>query len=704
MVISTRLLLALFSACWRFRVLCAGVLLMVAATAVAQVPAKQWDRTYGGSGYDGLASMYPTTDGGYILGGTTSSSMSGDKSQPSRGRMDYWVVKIDAQGTKQWERGFGGDNDDYLLSVQQTADGGYVLGGYSRSDVSGDKTAPGRPGIAGQVMDFWVVKIDAQGTKQWDKTYGGNSDDIFAALQQTTDGGYILGGKSYSGLSNDKSQAGRGLGDYWIVKIDAQGTKQWDRTVGTSLDDALQCLQQTADGGYVVGGWAGPGPVGDRSQPGRGSNDYWVVKLDAQGTKQWDKTYGGNNSDLLQSVRQTADGGYILAGHSDSDASGDKAQGHFGNNSGYNYDYWIVKVDGAGALQWERTYGGAAIESANEVRQTADGGYAIGGGSTSGVSFDKTQPNQGDNSGYDFDYWLLKLDATGAKQWDRTYGGNATDNLESLHQTPDGGYLLAGYSASALSSDKTQATLGLADFWLVKLGPVVLPVVPAVAISGDSVLCPGRALTLTAGAMPAPTSYRWSTGATTASITVSQAGTYSVVATFSAGLTSSRQFRVRAGVAAPLPVLVLGADTTLCDGATLVLRALVPAGPGLRYRWSDGSSAPTLLVQQAGTYSLEITSACESRRATRVVASASCLAIPTIITPNGDPQNEHFVVKGLGAAQWSLNIYNRWGRQVYTSVNYRNEWGSGAAPGVYYYILRSATASRAYRGWFEVAP
>ncbi|UOQ99669.1 gliding motility-associated C-terminal domain-containing protein [Hymenobacter sp. 5317J-9] len=698
MVVSTPRWFSDFAAFWRTVLLCAAVLLAVAARVAAQTPAKLWDKTYGGNGSEGPGRMYPTADGGYVVAGSSTSGISGDKSQASRGGSDYWVIKIDAQGTKQWDRTFGGNRDDILRSLQQTADGGY-----SDSGVSGDRTVPSQPGLGGLfATDYWVVKLDAQGNKQWDRAYGGDDADLFEVLLQTADGGYLFGGKSYSGVSGVKSEANLGVGDYWVVKTDAQGNKQWDRTFGGNSDDALTCLHQNPDGTYLLGGYSFSPASGNRTQPSRGSNDYWLIKLDAQGNRLWERAIGGNNSDLLQSLYQTQDGGYILAGSSDSDASGEKSQGHYGNNSGYNYDYWVVKTDAAGAVQWEHTYGGAAIENANVVRPTRDGGYVVGGVSSSGVSFDKTQPNQGDGGGYDMDYWVLKISANGTKQWDRSYGGNSNDYLYSLAQTTDGGYLLSGYSGSGLSSDKTQSTAGISDFWLIRLGPVAAPVAPPVTISGDSVLCPGRSVTLVAAASPAPTAYRWNTGATTASITVAQAGLYSVTATFSTGLSSTRQFRVLANAAPPVPSFTLGADTTLCEGAALVLRAPGPASSGLSYRWSDGSSGPTLLVQQPGTYSLEISSACETRTARRTVTAASCLLIPTIITPNGDQQNEHFVVKGMGAAAWSLDVYNRWGRKVYTTAKYSNDWGSGAAPGMYYYVLRLAASARVYKGWFEV--
>jgi len=158
------------------------------------------------------------------------------------------------------------------------------------------------------------LNLSAQSTpsKQWDKDFGGNGGDQLNFSQQTSDGGYILGGYSFSGISGDKTEASRGSNDFWVVKIDANGAKQWDKRFGGTGSDALNSLQQTSDGGYILGGTSSSGISGDKTEASRGGNDFWVVKIDANGTKQWDKRFGGSGSDNLNSVRQTSEGGYIL--------------------------------------------------------------------------------------------------------------------------------------------------------------------------------------------------------------------------------------------------------------------------------------------------------------------------------------------------------------------------------------------------------
>jgi hypothetical protein len=226
---------------------------------------------------------------------------------------------------KQWDKRFGGTNDDKLLSFQQTTDGGYILGGYSFSGISGDKTQ----NLWGNV-DYWIVKTDSLGNKEWDKDFGGTDDDVLFSIQQTVEGGYILGGVSKSNISGDKTQNSYGNYDYWIVKTDSLGNKQWDKDFGGTDDDELNSIRQTTDGGYILVGYSLSDSSGDKTQDLWGGWDYWIVKTDSLGNKQWEKDFGGTDFDFLISIQQTADGGYILAGYSFSGISGNKTQNSWG--------------------------------------------------------------------------------------------------------------------------------------------------------------------------------------------------------------------------------------------------------------------------------------------------------------------------------------------------------------------------------------
>ena len=221
---------------------------------------------------------------------------------------------------------------------------------------------------------------------------------------------------------------------------------------------------------------------------------------------------------------------------------------------------------------------------------------------------------------------------------------------------------------------------------------------PTLRISGPAVLCTGQPVLLTATGTPTPLTYRWNTGATTPSITVTQPGTYSATAAFPGGPPASAQHVVVASETGP--TLFLGRDTTLCNGSELVLQR--PVGSSFAYRWSDGSTGASLRVREPGTYSLQVTTPCGTQTASRQVAYQPCGKIPNIITPNGDGRNDRFAITIPASGPWALAIYSRWGQRIYRSADYRNEWGAEAAPGVYYYLLQAADNSLPLKGWLEV--
>lgn len=433
-------------------------LILIINLVQAQNPlVKQWDYRYGGTTDEYFFSLQPTADGGYILGGASNSVISGDKTQNTQGTFDYWMIKLNSSGNKQWDKDFGGTEGDYPVSVQQTRDKGYILGGFSGSGIGGDKTQATQGGL-----DYWIVKTDSLGIKQWDKDFGGTSDDYLYALQQTADGGYILGGYSLSGISGDKTQALVGAEDYWVVKTDSLGTKQWDKNFGGTSSDFFQSLQQTSDGGYILGGYSFSGISGDKTQASQGDLDYWIVKINSQGIKQWDKDFGGLSFDNLTSVRQTTDHGYILGGFSQSGISGDKTQTTWNNS----IDYWILKTDSLGIKQWDKDFGGTLNDDDFRIiSQTTDGGYLFSGASYSNIGGDKTENNLGAEQS-----WIVKTDSLGIKQWDKTLRTNSTldDETGFAFQTSDGCYTIANYTNAGTGGDKIQPSWGSYDYWIIK--------------------------------------------------------------------------------------------------------------------------------------------------------------------------------------------------------------------------------------------
>jgi hypothetical protein len=250
--------------------------------------------------------------------------------------------------------------------------------------------------------------------EQWNKTFGGSKEDKGYSVEQTTDGGYIIAGQTYSyGL----------FVDVWLIKTNKNGNEQWNRTFGGSKNDEAYSVQQTSDGGYIITGYYG-----------KSSRDLYLIKTNKSGILQWEKIIGGDQPDVGHSVQQTKDGGYIIGGITCSYGTG-------------NPNMWLVKTDSFGNEQWNRSFGGFLSEKGYSVLQTSDGGYIIIGKLT--------------NAGNGFDIWLIKTNNTGIKQWEKWYGGTKWESGFSIQNTSDGGYIIVGQTESYGE--------GKYDVWLVKI-------------------------------------------------------------------------------------------------------------------------------------------------------------------------------------------------------------------------------------------
>ena len=416
---------------------------------------KQWDKSFGGTDKDYITYLSVTQDGGFLVTGFSASDKSVDKSENTNGAFDYWVVKTDANGTKQWDRSLGGSFDDLIYATVPIADGGTLLVGYSQSGSYNEKSE-GNRGIG---YDYWIMKIDAKGKKVWDKTIGGNHSDLLYAAATTADGGFILAGYSQSNQSGEKTENSKGGNDYWIVKVDANGIKQWDKTIGGAGDDVLRSMVATADGGFILEGQSNSNQSGDKSENSRGGYDYWIVKVNANGVKQWDKTFGGNKDETIGAVVETPDGGLLIGGGSASDLSGEKSEAAKGVS-----DYWVIKIDANGVKQWDKTYGGNGDSFLRSVMPTTNGNFILAGRTTAGKSGDKSEVSLGG-----IDNWLVKINAKGEKIWDKAFGGSDNDVLNAAVPTPDGGFLLGSWANSNQSGDKSENSRGDYDYWIIKV-------------------------------------------------------------------------------------------------------------------------------------------------------------------------------------------------------------------------------------------
>ena len=358
--------------------------LLLVSLAAAQ---QRWTRSYGGTSYDVGSSVRQTSDSGYIITGGTASYGHGFPD------LDMWFIKTNASGDTIWTRTCGGTRNDDGLSVQQTSDSGYVIAGYTLSFGAG-------------AYDIYVIKTSATGDTLWTRTYGGTRDEEGNSVQQTSDGGYIIAGYT--------SSFGAGSFDVYLIKTNASGDTLWTRTYGGGGDDEGNSVRQTADSGYIVAGFT--------SSFGAGNEDIYLVKTNASGDTLWTRTYGGSGYEEGSSVEQTADGGYIVAGYTDS----------FGADSA---DVYLVKTNSAGDTIWTRTYGGSGSDEANALGKTSDGGYIIGGWTSSFGAGSR-------------DVYLVRTNASGDTVWTRTCGGTGIDYGSSVQQTADGGYVAAGYTTS----------------------------------------------------------------------------------------------------------------------------------------------------------------------------------------------------------------------------------------------------------------
>ena len=420
---------------WIVLAICCSFALASPVAAVEPPPALAWNATLGGSGFDYATAIDQTSDGGYIIAGFTESSQSGDVGL-NHGRRDGWVVKVDGVGKHVWNVTLGWGGDDQLYAVQQTSDGGYIVAGTNGGG------------------DYWVVKLDGTGQPVWTTTLGGGETDLAYAVQQTSDGGYVVSGFTNSDQSGDVGLT-HGFGDYWVVKLNGAGQKVWNRTFGGAGGDSATAMDQTSDGGYIIAGVTDSRQSGDVGLTHL-NGDYWVVKLNGAGEKVWATSLGGDREDLARAVTQTSDGGYIVAGTTVSDQSGD-----VGLNHGLG-DCWVVKLNGAGQHVWNRTLGGSKGDLAWAVDQTSDGGCIVTGSTASNQSGDVGLTHGGN------DYWVVKLNEAGETEWNMALGGVGDEEAHAVERTNDGGYVVAGYTSSNQSGD-VGLTHGGGDYWVVKL-------------------------------------------------------------------------------------------------------------------------------------------------------------------------------------------------------------------------------------------
>lgn len=448
-----------------------------------------WEKSYGGKHADYLFDVIPTPDYGFILAGSSVSKKTGNKTEDNRGDLDYWVWKMDDIGELDWQKSFGGAGQDLLRAVLLTNDGGFLLAGSSESGEGLDKKDKSRGDT-----DFWLIKLNAKGGEEWQKTIGGFGQDEVNSIVRTKDGGFVLAGSSGSGISGEKSTDNFGGLDYWVVKIDSKGLIVWQNSFGGIYNDELRSVEMTLDGGFILGGSSNSPEGGNKTEKGLGQSDYWLVKIDDKGLEQWQKAIGGTGDDQLSVVHQTPKGTYILGGNSNSESGESKSTS---NKSGT--DFWLVALDADRQTLWQETYNIGKYDMLTSLVENNDHSMVLGGyaqGELVKKSEGRSQKSevrskkgnalrqaQGDNiteepkmkQGTD-DYVVIKVNDKGDELWRKSVGSDGQDILKKVIETRDGGYLLAGTSKTVLTADggikgtgDKSTGKGSNDFWVVKL-------------------------------------------------------------------------------------------------------------------------------------------------------------------------------------------------------------------------------------------
>lgn len=360
----------------------------------------QWVKIYGDSDRDVAYFIQQTSDGGYVVAG----------GEDSDGYLR--VLKLDSNGSIEWKAAYRGSYYKIPLSFQQTSDGGYIFACHAgRYDVDDNYTYKD---------EIWVIKLNSSGGYDSTSSFGRfiNNGEYARAFQPTDDGGYVLAGETRI--------YGAGGNDIWVSKLNSAGDVEWQMAYGGIENDRVSSLQQTNDGGYILS---------CDTQSFGSSEDIWILKLDSMGNIEWQRNYGGIYEERASSVHQTNDGGYIFAGNTQS----------FGAGGG---DIWIIKLSALGNIEWQQACGGTGEDRACSIQQTADGGYVVGG----------TTSSFGEGGD---DFWILKLSQAGDIELQKTFGTNSGEIARTLRQTSDGGYIAAG-SISSYGS-------GSSDFLVIKL-------------------------------------------------------------------------------------------------------------------------------------------------------------------------------------------------------------------------------------------
>lgn len=413
-------------------------------------PKVNFIKTYGGSKNESAQSIIKTNDGGYIISGFTQ-SVDGDITNKFLDNFDALVLKYDSQDNLEWSSIYGGSDNEKASKIIQDTSGGYILVGFS-SSTDGDLSSN-----AG-ANDIWVVKLNSSGSILWQKSYGFSGNDYGFSIVQTADGGYFIGGiidvSASSGAGNDRPEVRSSKhagGDYWGLRLDSNGNKIWRRYFGGTFTDSAYDVIETQDNGFLLVGSSDSEDVDISSN--KGTYDYWIVKVNKDGDRVWEKSYGGNQIDEARSVINSSDGNFLILGDSRSN-DGDVSSS---NGAG---DVWLIKISQDGNLIWEKSYGGSSFDAGRQIISSSVGGYLLTGNSRS-LDGD-LNTNNGQN-----DVWVIKVDENGKLEWQESFGGSDIDLSYSIAELNDQSIIIVGESSS--SDNDINENKGFTDLLITKI-------------------------------------------------------------------------------------------------------------------------------------------------------------------------------------------------------------------------------------------
>ncbi len=638
-----------------------------------------WEQNYGGVDNDRAETVQQTTDGGYIVAGY-SESQSGDVAD-NYGNFDYWMLKLDATGNLVWEKNYGGSGADFAYSVTEALDGGFVVAG---SSISTDTDVSNNNGL----YDYWIIKTDVNGTLEWEANFGGEAEERAYHVAPASDGGYIIGGYTFSvGIDVGDNNGGT---DYWILKIDANGNFQWENTFGGAATETAFGLQEAFDGGYILAGYA-LSSDGDVSA-NYGNEDYWLVKLSVDGFLQWEKNFGGTDRDRAYALRQSSDGGYIMVGYSESDDL------DVGGNNG-NRDYWVVKL-----IPIENT-----LELGNDTLLCIGASHIL----------DATQPN----AEYEWQDGSTdaELEVTSPGEYSVQVfreGCIFKDTIEIFYATEDlniGNDTLV-CAGEIVTLDATLAAVPNVDYvWqdgtmgalyeVSQAGTYIVEAIvsgcsftdeieveytaPQFSLGQDETICGEGVYVIDPGVPNAD--FLWSDGSTGNELVINESGTYWAEVTIGECLlqdTVEILFK-------EIEDIDLGENTVLCEGEVCLLDATRDRAT---YRWQDNSTDSTFLVTGPGEYWVEVRADfCLLRDTIKVTSCESCMHIPNAFTPNFDGVNDFFrPLSACDLIEYKLQIFNRYGTLVFESDEIDRAWNGQVKDGiiaqnaVYIYLINYA--------------